>query len=315
MEELIMAWGIIATWDMAEDGVKKAKEILENGGSSAEAVITAVQDVEDNPNYVSVGYGGLPNEHGEVELDGAFMNGDTMSIGAIAGMKDFRSPVAIAKRLSEEKYNNFLVGSGAEEFAHLHGFERRNMLTEKTKKAWIERRKEVLATGLSAYDGHDTVCMVSVDKNDSLVVGTSTSGLFMKRRGRVGDSPIAGGGFYADSNIGGAAATGLGEDITKSCISYEIVRLMEEGLTPQDACDTAIAKFTDKYKKKNGKEPRHISVVAMNNEGQWGAGTNLDNYTFVVATETQEPTVYTTKYVNGKTQIELKAPVAELVTV
>lgn len=300
-----MSWGIIATWEMAYDGIVKGNDVLANGGKAIDAVRVAIQDVEDNPEYTSVGYGGLPNEHGEVELDGAFMDGNTMQFGAVAGIKDYRSPVAVAMKLSTEKYNNFLVGAGAEEYAHINGFERRNMLTEKSKETWIKKKEEVAKTGLSAYDGHDTVCMVSVDKNDSLVVGTSTSGLFMKRKGRVGDSPIPGGGFYADSNVGGAAATGLGEDIAKGCISYEIVRLMEEGCTPQEACDTAIAKFTAKYIKKTGKAPRHVSVIAMNNKGQWGAGTNLDGYTFVVATETQEPTVYTTKYVDGKTVIEL----------
>ena len=310
-----MAYGIIATWDMAYNGVLKGKEILENNGQSSKAIEIAIKDVEDNPEYTSVGYGGLPNEHGEVELDAAFMNGDTMSIGALAGMKDFKNPISIAMKLSEEKYNNFLVGTGAEEYAHLNGFERRNMLSQKAKEIWVNKSQEVAKTGLSAYDGHDTVCMVSVDSNKSLVVGTSTSGLFMKRKGRVGDSPVAGGGYYADSNIGGAAATGLGEDITKACISYEIVRLMEEGCHPQEACDTAIRKFTEKYVAKNGKEPRHISVIAMNKDGQWGAGTNLDGYTFVVATSEEEPCVYTTKYRDGKTLIEKVNKEKEIVEV
>lgn len=307
-----MSWGIIATWEMAYNGVVKGNELLKNNGQAADAIEVAIKDVEENPNYTSVGYGGLPNEHGEVEMDAAFMDGDTLSIGAIAGIKDFKNPISIAKRLSEEKYNNFLVGSGAEEFAHLNGFERKNMLTEKSKLSWIEKKKEVASTGLNAYDGHDTVCMVSMDSNNSLVVGTSTSGLFMKRKGRVGDSPVAGCGFYADSNIGGAAATGLGEDITKGCISYEIVRLMEEGYTPQDACDLAINKFTEKYKEKNGKSPRHISVIAMNNKYEWGAGTNLDGYTFVVATDKEDSTIYSTKYVEGKTIIEKVDKVKEI---
>ncbi|MPQ44123.1 N(4)-(beta-N-acetylglucosaminyl)-L-asparaginase [Clostridium tarantellae] len=291
---------------MSYDGVVKAKKLLSSKKYAGDAIEIAIKDVENNPSYTSVGYGGVPNEHGEVEMDAAFMNGDNFSIGAIAGIKDFENPICIAKALSKEKYNNFLIGAGAEEFAHINGFERKNMLSEKAKETWIKKKEEVAKTGLSAYDGHDTVCMVSLDSSNSMVVGTSTSGLFMKKKGRVGDSPIAGSGFYVDSNIGGAAATGLGEDITKSCISYEIVRLMEEGVTPQEACDTAIFKFTKKYKEKNHTEPRHISVVAMNNKGQWGAGTNLNGYTFVVATNSKEPTIYVADYIGGKTKINKK---------
>lgn len=285
-----MKWGIIATWRMALEGVSAAAEMLKSGGSSGDAVEGAVKMVEDYPLYKSVGYGGLPNEVCEVEMDAAFMDGDTLSIGAVGGIKDFKNPVAIARKLSQERFNIFLVGNGAEEFAHKNGFERRNMLTERARKLWENRIKEIREKNLSPYDGHDTVGMISLDMNGRMAAATSTSGLFMKRRGRVGDSPLSGSGFYADSNIGGASATGLGEDIMKGCLSYEVVRLMREGAHPQEAAERAVYEFTKYLTEKRGKAGA-MSVIAMNNKGEWGVGTNVE-FSFVAATSDENPIVY-----------------------
>ena len=106
-------WGMIATWKMAADGVAVGAEILKNNGKCQDAVEKAVMTVEDDPLYKSVGYGGLPNENCEVELDAAFMDGKTLSIGAVAGIKDYKNPVCIARKLSEDRFNIFLVGAGA----------------------------------------------------------------------------------------------------------------------------------------------------------------------------------------------------------
>ena len=126
-------WGIIATWRMALEGVTSASKILKEKGDAGDAVVRAVKEVEDFPFYKSVGYGGLPNEEMEVELDAAYMNGNTLSIGAVGAIKDFANPVLIARKLSHEPVNNFLVGEGAEKYAHKNGFERKNMLTERAK--------------------------------------------------------------------------------------------------------------------------------------------------------------------------------------
>ncbi len=285
-----MKWGIIATWRMALEGVEAAAGMLKDGGSSGDAVETAVGMVEDYPLYKSVGYGGLPNENCEVELDAAFMNGDTLAIGAVAGIRDFKNPVSIARRLSEERFNSFLVGTGAEEFAHKNGFERRNMLTERARKLWEKRVKEIREKNLSPYDGHDTVGMVSVDSKGQMASATSTSGLFMKKRGRVGDSPLSGSGFYVDSSFGGASATGLGEDLMKGCVSYEVVRLMKEGVHPQAAAERVVYQFTNYLAEKSGKAGA-MSVIAMNSQGEWGVGTNVE-FSFVAATPDESPMVY-----------------------
>ena len=294
-----MKWGIIATWRMALEGVTYASQILADNSSAGDAIEEAVKIVEDYPFYKSVGYGGLPNENCEVELDAAFMDGNTLSIGAVAGIKDFKNPISIARRLSHEKFNVFLVGTGAEEFAHKNGFERKNMLTDRARKLWEKRIKEIKEEKLNPYNGHDTVGMVCIDNNGHMASGTSTSGLFMKKRGRIGDSPISGSGFYVDSSIGGASATGLGEDIMKGCLSYEIVRLMEEGFHPQAAADKAVFDLNKKLIEKRGKAGA-ISVVCMDKEGKWGVSTNVE-FSFVVATDEEKPKVYTVYPQENKT--------------
>ena len=292
-------WGIIATWRMAVEGITEASEMLENGECAGDSIITAIKAVEDFPYYKSVGFGGLPNEEMEVELDAAYMDGDTMDIGAVGGIKDFANPVEIARRLSTEKVNNFLVADGAEKFASKEGFERKNMLSDRAKAHYKKRVTELKNTEISPYSGHDTVGMVCLDTHKKMVSATSTSGLFMKKKGRVGDSPIAGSGFYVDSEVGGASATGLGEDLMKGCISYEIVRLMGEGLSPQEACDTAVTKLNDKLKSRRGKAG-DLSLIAMNNKGQWGVATNIEGFSFAVATSTEKPTVYLVENIDGK---------------
>ena len=232
------------------------------------------------------------------------MDGDTLSIGAVAGIRDFANPISIARKLSDEKVNCFLVGTGAEEYAHKNGFERKNMLTDRAKQHYNKRKKETLEQGLSPYVGHDTVGMVTLDGNGKMCAATSTSGLFMKKSGRVGDSPLSGSGFYVDSEIGGATATGLGEDLMKGCISYEIVRLMKEGLTPQQACDKAVNELDELLIKRRGKAG-DLSLVAMNNKGEWGVATNIPNFSFSVATKDHEPTVYVSNRIDGKSVHEV----------
>ncbi|WP_282709603.1 N(4)-(beta-N-acetylglucosaminyl)-L-asparaginase [Ligilactobacillus sp. Marseille-Q7487] len=292
-------WGIIATWRMAYEGIEKAAHMLADNQNAGDAIETAVKAVEDFPFYKSVGYGGLPNEEMQVELDAAYMDGDTLDIGAVAAIKDFANPISIARRLSQEKVNNLLVGEGAEKFAHKEGFERKNMLTDRAKIHYKNRVKETQQLEIKPYSGHDTVGMICLDQAGKMTAATSTSGLFMKKAGRVGDSPISGSGFYVDSEVGGASATGLGEDVMKGCVSYEIVRLMKEGLHPQEACERAVNMFDLELKKRRGKAG-DMSLVAMNNKGQWGVATNIEGFSFAVATANEEPIVYLTKNVAGK---------------
>ena len=282
-------WGVIATWRMAHDGVKKASQLLQTNGTSGDAVEALIKTVEAYPYYKSVGYGGLPNENGEVEMDAAFMDGDTLAQGAVAGIHQVLHAVSVARALSHDHYNSFLVGQGATQYAQLNGFEMRNMLTDRAKKRWEKRRAELADAKIKPYDGHDTVGAITLAPTGSMAAATSTSGLFMKRPGRVGDSPLSGSGFYVDSDIGGAAATGLGEDIMKGCLSYEIVRRMGEGRTPQEACDEAVYPFIEKLKRRYGKAGE-FSLIALDRAGKWGVATNVE-FTFSVATASQKPVI------------------------
>ncbi len=291
-------WGIIATWCMSREGISKASYMLENGSRAGDAIEAAIKEVEDFPYYKSVGYGGLPNEEMEVELDAGYMDGDTLDVGAVAAMKDFANPISVARRLSTKKVNCMLVGEGEQKFASKEGFKRKNMLTERAKIHYRNRVKEVQQQEIQPYSGHDTVGMVCLDTYGSMVAATSTSGLFMKKKGRVGDSPICGSGFYVDSQVGGACATGLGEDLMKGCISYEIVRLMKEGLHPQEACEKAVKQLDEELKARRG-QAGDLSLVAMNNKGEWGVATNIEGFSFSLATNNQPPVVYLTKSVDG----------------
>ena len=193
-------WGMIATWRMALEGITEGAKLLGSGGDGGDAIEAAVREVENFPYYKSVGYGGLPNEEMEVELDAAYMDGDTLDIGAVAAIRDYANPVSVARRLSRERVNCMLVAEGAEKFAHKEGFERRNMLTDRARAHYCRRVRELrsqeIMGELKPYSGHDTVGMACLDTKGKLTAATSTSGLFMKKKGRVGDSPISGSGFY-----------------------------------------------------------------------------------------------------------------------
>lgn len=285
-----MKYGMIATWRMAYEGIIDTIPKLKEGLSCREALVESIKKTEDYPFFKSVGFGGLPNEEGIVELDAAFMNGDNFDIGAIAGSRNIKNPIEVAENLSHERFNIFLVGDGITKYATKNNFEIKNMLSDRAKRMWEIRLEDIKNKGLTAYDGHDTIGMVVLDTKGSMAVGTSSSGLFMKKEGRIGDSPLSGSGFYCDSEIGGAAATGLGEDLMKGCLSYEIVRLMKEGLHPQEAANKALYDFDEKLKKLRGKSGA-MSLVCMNNQGEWGIATNVE-FSFVVGTNTEEVEIY-----------------------
>lgn len=286
-----MKYAMIATWKMAFEGVSQAKEILENKGNIKDAIVNAICNVENNPNFRSVGYGGLPNVEGEVELDSAYMDGNDLSFGAICSVKNIKNPIKVACKLSEFKRNCYLSGKGAEKFAQLNKFEFTNMLTEESFHKWEKKRIEDFeAEKTEAYGGHDTVCMIGLDQDKNMSVGVSTSGLFMKHPGRVGDSPVIGSGFYCDSYIGGAAATGVGEDIMKGCLSIEIVNRMRNHETAQEACENALKQHYQRMNQGDYKTGS-MSVIALDKDGNFGAATTKKEFPFVVMDENKNATI------------------------
>jgi isoaspartyl peptidase/L-asparaginase-like protein (Ntn-hydrolase superfamily) len=274
-----MTWAVIGTWRMSKEGCVKASEILQKNGDAADAAVAGVCDVEDNPAFHSVGYTGLPDKEGRVKLDGGFMDGDTLHFGAVGSIEGFRSPVRIARSLADREFNNFLVGAGAEAYAQSQGFERRDNLTPEIYQKYLEKKNAVKK--LSSYSGHDTVCFLALDHSGRLCAATSTSGLFLKDPGRVGDTPLAGAGFYADSLIGAAAATGVGEDIMKGALSHEVYCRMKAGMSAMEAASSAVYELSETLKKRSG-ACRSISLICLDPRGRYGVGTNT-RFPFVYA--------------------------------
>ncbi len=290
-------WVLAATWCMAYSGSKKAAALLEAGGSGEEALSALIGDVEVDPCFTSVGYGGLPDENGNVYLDAAFMDGTAMAVGSVMGLAGYLHPFDIARSLSRRSLNNVLQGEGAAEYARLNGFEQKDLRTERSLARW---QKEKDRPAGEAYRGHDTVGAVVMDTAGNFYAGTSTSGLFLKKAGRVGDSPLPGSGFYADSEAGAAAATGLGEDLMKGCLSYETVRLMKEGLSAEEACFRAVEGLQQRLCRA-GKEAGDLSVVAVSKNGDYGACSNIDSFSFTACSSAEAPAVWLTgKMIPGR---------------
>ena len=284
-------WSTIATWPFSLQAVEKASQILAEGGSAVDAAEQGIHLVESDPLIDSVARGGWLNAKGELELDAAMMNGDNLRIGAVAAVKGFEHPVTIARAVMEKSKHNILVGTGAEEFADKMGIERADMerlILPAARKLYEENLKKLEAE--QEIVGHDTIGLIARDKNGTIVSATSTSGASMKTPGRVGDSPIIGSGFYAMSSAGAAVATGLGEDIMRTCCSFQTVMLMQAGLSPQEAVEKVVLSATEAILK-GGHKPDCIALVCMNAEGEVGASCNHQGFTYTCVQEGKEPQV------------------------
>jgi len=264
----------ISTWWFGKQAVMKAGELLREGASSLDAVEEGIKVVEDNPQVTSVGYGGLPNSAGYVELDAAIMHGPTHIAGSVAGLRYIRNPISVARKVMELTRHVMLVGEGALKFALQCGFQKEELLTDKSRERWKEWRRSK-----GKAESHDTVSLVALDFDGGLTVGCSTSGLAYKLPGRVGDSPIIGAGVYVDNDIGGAAATGVGEEIMKFCGSFLIVERMRDGLSPQEACQYAVRRILEKKP-----DDREImaAFIALSKDGSFGAAATKEGFTYQV---------------------------------
>jgi isoaspartyl peptidase/L-asparaginase-like protein (Ntn-hydrolase superfamily) len=286
-----MKYAVISTWKMSLKGAGLACDILKDGGDLAASIKAAINDVENNPGYRSVGYGGLPNREGEVELDAAYMDGSTGLYGGVMGVKDIANPIDVAIELGKKQLNCLLSGAGAEKYARTRGFAFKNMLTGEAKKRWEEQTVKSNDFGnITAYNGHDTVCVIG-RKGTDFAAGVSTSGLFLKTPGRIGGSPLVGAGLYSDSQIGAAAATGIGEDIIRGCLSYETVKQMERGKPAQKACADALYAYTERMDR-IGLKIGAVSLIALGADGSFGGITNLPEFAFIYADQDNPPAVW-----------------------
>lgn len=258
---------VIATWNTSL-AVETAAKVLQNGGSALDAVEQGCRIEEANEKNQTVGKGGLPDRDGDVTLDACIMN-DKGDYGAVLGVKNITHVISLARKVMEETPHVILIGDGAEKFAYEKGFEKEDLLTESSRKAWEKWKETSEYKPIINIENHDTIGMLAIDKKGNISGACTTSGLAYKMAGRVGDSPIIGGGLFVDNEIGGASATGLGEEVLKTVGSYLIVELMRQGKSPQEACEEAIGRIVNKP----GKDFKNFQVgyIALNKQGETGA--------------------------------------------
>lgn len=265
----------VSTWAPNLKSNARAMELLLRGKTSLEAVEEGIKVTEADPNDTSVGYGGLPDAEGKVTLDAAIMdwNGNAGSVGCI---ENIMHPISVARLVMEKTKHVMLVGDGAKEFALTNGFKDENLLTEQSKKAWLEWKEKQ-----TKKENHDTIGMVAIDKMKNISGGVSTSGLAFKLHGRVGDSPIIGAGMFVDNSVGGAVSTGNGEYVMRTLGSFLIVEKMREGFSPQQACEFAIKRL---HKSVKDFTDMNVSYLAINKMGKVGAYSLKKGFTYCLTT-------------------------------
>jgi beta-aspartyl-peptidase (threonine type) len=219
--------------------------VLTAGGTSMDAVEKTIMVMEDSPLF-NAGKGAVFTHEGTVELDASVMDGKTLAAGAVAGIKDIRNPIRLARTVMEKSEHVLLTGSGASQFAVEQGFKlvpNSYFYTEKRLKDLQELLKKEREAGVN--DKHGTVGCVALDNYGNIAAGTSTGGMTNKKYGRIGDSPIIGAGTYANNSTGGFSCTGHGEYYIRLGFSRDISALMEyKQLDIQKACQVEVEKLT-----------------------------------------------------------------------
>lgn len=257
---------VIATWNVPAS-TAKAWEILQDGKSALDAIEQGCMIEEANAEGQSVGIGGLPDRDGKVTLDACIMNKEG-DYGAVVYMQNIIHPISVARKVMEDTPHVILAGKGAEQYAVSQGFKRENLLTEASKLAWEKWKITSEYKPIINIENHDTIGMLALDIKGDISGGCTTSGLAYKMAGRVGDSPIIGSGLFIDNEVGGATATGMGEEVLKTVGSFLIVELMRQGIKPQEACEEAIGRI---IKKSPNFKDFQVGYIAMNKEGETGA--------------------------------------------
>jgi L-asparaginase / beta-aspartyl-peptidase len=240
------------------EGCKEAAlvgwQILKQGGSALDAAEAAVVVLEDNSLF-NAGTGSTLNSLGEVEMDAAIMEGETLSVGAVAAVQGIKNPIKLARRVMEDGRHVLLVGEGARLFAREIGFPEcspKALVVEAERKRWEHK--------------HGTVGCVALDNQGKIAVGTSTGGIFNKLPGRVGDSPLPGCGTYADE-YGGISCTGHGEAIIRIVMAKSAVAFLRAGADPQSAANQAIVLLEKKTAGTGG-------LIIIDRQGQIGYARN-----------------------------------------
>ena len=288
----------------------KAMEMIQQGADALDAVVAGVNIVEDDPKDTSVGYGGLPNEDGVVELDASVMHGATGRGGGVAALQNIKNPSKVAKLVMERTDHVLLVGAGALRFAKAHGFKEEDLLTDESREAWL-KWKETLSDkddwlpphGIDTKDvgqakesplrPHGTINCNAIDLKGNISGCTTTSGMAFKLAGRVGDSPILGAGLWVDNDVGAAGSTGRGEANLLACSSVMVVEYMRQGKTPEEACLMACKRIAAQTRMRrlldDQRRPKfNVSFYALNKRGEYGGASIWRGIRYAVNTGEKE---------------------------
>ncbi|MBD46457.1 MAG: glycosylasparaginase [Rhodospirillaceae bacterium] len=268
---------ICSTWNFGLPANELAWKVLDNGGKAMDAAEAGARHAESDPENSSVGFGGLPDEKGNVTLDACVMD-STGNAGSVAFLQNIKHPVSVARKVMEETKHVMLVGEGARQFAVSNGFEEINLLTEQSEKdwkKWLKERRE-----MTPHETHDTLSVLVQDKMGDLAGACTTSGWAYKMHGRVGDSPIIGAGLFVDNEVGCAAATGLGEEVIKTTGSFLVVELMRQGYDPTQACKEALNRV---IKAHNGQPDFQIGYIALRKDGEIGSACLKWSFEYALA--------------------------------
>jgi N4-(beta-N-acetylglucosaminyl)-L-asparaginase len=256
---------VISTWPFGMAANAVAYDLLSRGGSSLDAVEAGITQCEDDASVDSVGWGGLPDANGEVTLDASIMDHQGRC-GAVACLHRVRNAIKVARMVMELTPHVMLAGEPATRFALDHGLPQTNLLSPDAGKAFDQWRQ-----AQDAEPGHDTIGMLAIDKAGLMAGGCSTSGTRFKLPGRVGDSPIIGAGLYLLPGVGGAAATGKGEEVMKVCGSFSVVENMRRGMEPRDAIAEVLKEV---LRRRGGNSEVDVSFIALRADGAY-AGLTL----------------------------------------
>jgi len=269
---------LASTWGFGQQANEAALKIMQQGGSTLDAVEQGIWVTEADLSNSSVGIGGTPNAEGVVQLDACIMWGPGHKAGSVAALEGIAHPISAARRVMEKTSHVMLVGEGARQFALAQGLETAQMPTEERRQAWLRWRAE--QEERKKAQGHDTIALLVLDAEGHLAGGCSTSGRGYKLPGRVGDSPILGSGLYVDEEVGAAGATGIGENIMRYCGSFLAVEYMRQGLHPQEACAEVVRRIA----KSEGRADLSINFVALDKAGRHGAAGTDEGFQYALTT-------------------------------
>jgi N4-(beta-N-acetylglucosaminyl)-L-asparaginase len=269
--------------------VNRTMELMLKGGDTLDAAVEGVKIQELDPADNSVGYGGLPNEEGVVQLDASCMHGPTRRAGAVAALEGIKTPSEVARLVLKYTDHILLVGEGAKRFALSYGFKEEDLLTPESRQLWLEWRANRGPDDdwLNVPDHEPmvarptgTINLDVVNAQGDVSSVTTTSGLAWKLPGRAGDSPIVGAGQYTDNDVGAAGSTGRGEANIMVCGGFLTVEGMRHGLAPTDACLETVkraVKITQPRLLKDGRPTFNLNFYAVNKRGEFGAASIYPN--------------------------------------